>query len=75
MRLVLDEAGTPLFSREIAQEINARGLYRMQDGRPIGTSQVSARAHNYPRIFLRLRDRRIGLRSRDDDLARQRNKE
>ncbi len=75
MRLVLNEAGTPLFSREITQEINARGLYRMQDGRPIGTSQVSARAHNYRQIFLRLPDRRIGLRGRDDELARRGNQE
>ena len=75
MRLVLDEAGTALFSREIAREINARGLYRMQDGRPIHTSQVSARASNYPQIFLRLPDRRIGLRSRDDELVRQGNQE
>lgn len=34
------------FSREIADAINKRGLYRRKDGEPVPTSQITARVGN-----------------------------
>lgn len=53
MQDVLHRAGEPLTSREIADEINRRGLYERGDGAQLGASQVSARARNYPCLFAR----------------------
>jgi len=42
--VVLREVGRPLSSRELANEINRRGLYiRPSDGEPVEASQVAAR--------------------------------
>jgi hypothetical protein len=62
MRLVLEERRHALPPRDIAEDINNRSIYQMRDGRPIHSSQVSARAGNYPGIFVRVPDGRIGLR-------------
>lgn len=35
----------------IAAAINERGLYRMQDGRPVEGQQVTARVGRYPHLF------------------------
>jgi hypothetical protein len=41
---VLREAGRPLSSRELADEINRQGLYvRPSDGKPLQANQVAAR--------------------------------
>lgn len=37
----------------IAAAINERGLYRMQDGRPVEGQQVTARVGRYPHLFER----------------------
>lgn len=37
----------------IAASINERGLYRMQDGRPVEGQQVTARVGRYPHLFER----------------------
>lgn len=50
---VLRENGAPMTSREIADVINARELYRRKDGRPLPAGQVSARARHYDRLFIR----------------------
>ncbi|MCM3504886.1 winged helix-turn-helix domain-containing protein [Curtobacterium sp. ODYSSEY 48 V2] len=50
---VLRDAGAPMTSREIADVLNARQLYRRRDGRPLAAGQVSARARNYDRLFIR----------------------
>lgn len=44
-------------AREIADEINRRGLYRRKDGRDLPASQVSARVSRY-RVWF---DRNSGL--------------
>ena len=63
MQEVLRAAGTPLAARAVADEINRRGLYQRADQRPIGSTQVSARARNYGHIF-EVTDGRIGLSAR-----------
>ncbi|MBO9051625.1 HTH domain-containing protein [Curtobacterium flaccumfaciens] len=50
---VLRENGAPMTSREIADSINARELYRRKDGRALPAGQVSARARNYHQLFHR----------------------
>jgi hypothetical protein len=62
MATVLRERGRPLTGRELADEINRRGLYRQKDGSPVPLNQVHARASNYGDLFVK-EDRRIGLRS------------
>ena len=62
MATVLRERGEPLSGRELADEINRRGLYRQRDGSPVPLNQVHARASNYDDLFVK-QDRRIGLRS------------
>src|SRR3954465_9157788 len=42
---VLGEAGTPLRAAQIAEEIDARRLYRRRDGLPLPAYQVSSVAH------------------------------
>jgi hypothetical protein len=37
--------------RELADEVNRRGLYRKKDGTPVEPNQVHARAKNYDQIF------------------------
>ena len=62
MATILRERGHPLSGRELADEINRRGLYRQRDGSPVPLNQVHARASNYGDLFVK-QDRRIGLRS------------
>lgn len=40
-------------SRELADEINRRNLYRRKDGRPLPANQVSARVRAYGCLFER----------------------
>jgi len=37
--------------KELAREVNQRGLYRMRDGRPVEPGQVHARVRNYKYLF------------------------
>jgi hypothetical protein len=37
--------------RELADELNRRGLYRKKDGTPVEPNQVHARAKNYNKVF------------------------
>jgi len=39
--------------RELAEEVNRRGLYRKRDGSPVEANQVHARAKNYPALFIK----------------------
>ncbi len=50
---VLRECGAPMKSRDLADLINVRRLYRPKSGKPLGASQVSARARRYPQLFER----------------------
>ena len=38
-------------ARELADEVNSRGLYAKRDGRPVEVNQVHARVKNYPQLF------------------------
>src|SRR5687768_9915467 len=52
MALVLHEQPAQQMTvRELAGEINRRGLYHRRDGSPLEASQVHARAKNYARLF------------------------
>lgn len=63
---VLREHGNaPKSARELADEVNQLGLYRKGDGTPVQVSQIHARVHNYPRMFVRDAGR---IRLRDAEL-------
>lgn len=50
--LVLREQGNRWMStRELADEINNRGLYHKRDRAPVETSQIHARTKNYSHLF------------------------
>lgn len=51
VRVLIDERGRRLTSREVANAIAARNLYRRADGRHPPASQVGARARRYPSRF------------------------
>lgn len=52
MRLVLQTApGRRMAARELCEQVNRRGLYRMRDGRPVEPQQIHARANNYRQLF------------------------
>ena len=54
MEVVLLENGNrPMSAKDLAAEVNERGLYRMKDGRPAEPGQIQARVHNYPQLFER----------------------
>ena len=49
---VLRERGNAWTSaRQLADEVNARGLYVKRDGRAVEVNQVHARVKNYPQLF------------------------
>ena len=49
----------------LACEINRRRLYWQMDGGPVKSSQIGARAKNYPRTFAKIpADRRKGQRAK-----------
>lgn len=50
--IVLKEYGRPMSTREIANEVNRRGLYhRKKDNNPVPPGQISLRTKNYPLLF------------------------
>jgi hypothetical protein len=51
IELILREAGRPLRAREIADEVNRRGVYQRGNGRPLPTYQVSSVVHGLPGRF------------------------
>jgi hypothetical protein len=60
---ILRERGNAwMTARELADEVNARALYRKRDGSPVEANQVHARTKNYADLFekdgsqIRLRD-------------------
>ena len=53
IKVVLEEAGHPMSTREIAVEVNRRGLYRKKDGSEVTDFQVHGRTKNYPKLFQR----------------------
>jgi hypothetical protein len=53
IRVVLEDADRPMTTREIAAELNRRGLYAKKDGSEITDFQVHGRTKNYPQLFRR----------------------
>lgn len=53
IKVVLKEAGHPMSTREIAAEVNRRGLYRKKDGSEVTDFQVHGRTKNYSKLFRR----------------------
>lgn len=52
IQLVLRENGNEWMTvRELADEINNRGLYEKRDGSPVDPSQIHARANKYQQMF------------------------
>lgn len=58
--VILREHGSPMTTREIAQELNKRELYSKKDGSKISDYQVHGRTKNYPSLFFR-DGSRVGL--------------
>ena len=46
-----DHNNEPMTARELADEVNQRGLYHKRDGSPVETNQVHARTNNYGAVF------------------------
>ena len=53
IKVVLEESGRSMSTREIAAEVNRRGLYRKKDGSEVTDFQVHGRTKNYPKLFRR----------------------
>lgn len=53
MEKILLEAGQPMKTSDIAERVNARGLYIKRDGSPVLPNQISGRAGKYPHLFTR----------------------
>jgi len=53
IKVVLEGADRPMSTREIAAELNRRGLYAKKDGTEITDFQVHGRTKNYPKLFRR----------------------
>ncbi|WP_208711891.1 winged helix-turn-helix domain-containing protein [Sinomonas sp. R1AF57] len=68
MRQVLRLAGRPMTARELADAINGKGLYSRADGAPVPTSQIHARAKNYPDLFVK-EEGRLSLASPEGSVA------
>jgi hypothetical protein len=51
LELVLRESRAPMTARQLADEVNDRGLYRKRDGTPVEVNQIHARTSNYDSIF------------------------
>jgi len=65
MVLILRDHPEGLPAPEIARIVEQRDLYRRRDGGMAGLGQVHARAHNYPKLFVR-DGGRIRLRRESD---------
>lgn len=50
-RILRDNGNRPLHVRQLAEEVNQRGLYRRRDAGPVEVSQVHARTSTYDKIF------------------------
>jgi hypothetical protein len=48
---ILRDRGTPMTTREIAEAVNARGVYPKRDNTPITPFQIQGRTRNYPQLF------------------------
>jgi hypothetical protein len=54
MKVVIAESPLGMLrAGDIATEIQRRGLYRMQNGRPVEAQQIRARVGHYPHLFER----------------------
>lgn len=52
IQIVLKGHGCPMSTRDIADEVNKRGLYhRKKDNNPVPPGQISLRVKNYPLLF------------------------
>jgi hypothetical protein len=50
-RILRENGNRPMPVRQLADEVNQRGLYRTRDGAPVEVSQVHARTSNYDKVF------------------------
>lgn len=58
LKVLRANGGRGMTSRELADAINARGLYERGDSKPLQATQVRARANKYPGDFT-LDDERV----------------
>lgn len=50
-RILRENGNRPLHVRQLADEVNQRGLYRRRDAGPVEVSQVHARTSTYDKVF------------------------
>lgn len=51
VRVLQERSGDWISTRDLADEINRRELYRKRDGSPVESNQIHARAKNYEHLF------------------------
>ena len=50
-QILREHANQWMSARELANEVNGRGLYRKRDGSSVDSNQISARTKNYDELF------------------------
>ena len=61
IEIILKDNNRPMKAYEIANEINAKGLYLRKDGREVPYNQIYARVRNYSDIFKKDEDGYISI--------------
>jgi hypothetical protein len=51
LAILLDKGGGWMSTRQLAEEINRRGIYQKRDGSPISAYQIHGRTRNYADLF------------------------
>jgi hypothetical protein len=51
VRLLRESGNRGMTAAELADAVNASGLYSKRDGSPVDVGQIYARTHNYARLF------------------------
>ena len=67
LEFILRENGNPWMTvRELADRVNASGLYTTRDGSPVEVNQIHARTKNYSALFEKDRGR-VRLREAEEE--------
>ena len=53
IKIILEEKGSEMTTKRIADELNNRRLYTKKDGSAITAFQIHGRTKNYPHVFTR----------------------
>ena len=70
VKAILEKAGRPMTTSEIASELNRTKLYKKRDNSEITTFQIHGRTRNYPQIFNQ-QGAMVSLRTSQENPAKQ----